>query len=139
MRVIVGIAAVLLGLTACSGDTSTDPGDTAAGTQASSASTSAGSETVGSQGDEQEALRRVVDAAVDAADLADPSLLAAVLCEPGGPQRSTRIPAGALVEIEDYPSADADEVQVNLEINQKGETSSGKLVITREGDGWCVA
>jgi len=62
-----------------------------------------------------------------------------VLCDPAGPRKSGTIPAGALVEIRDYPTADGDEAQVDLEIAVEGESSPGKLVLVRRGDGWCVA
>ena len=135
----MGLTAVLLALTACSSD---DPAPaTGSGATTATTASDAGETTGGAagSGDAQEALRKVVDAAVDAANLADPSLLTAVLCEPGGPQKSTRIPAGALVELKDYPTADGDEVQADLEIAVKGESSPGKLVLSRKGDGWCVA
>jgi hypothetical protein len=140
VKIILACAAALLTVSACSSD---DPartagtGDTATEAPASvSASPDAG----GSQSD-PEAVRTVIDTAVDAANLSDTRMLAAVLCEPNGPQKSDRIPAGAFVNVQGYPPVvEGDEARVDLEIAVPGgETSTGRLVVARKGDGWCLA
>jgi hypothetical protein len=88
-----------------------------------SASASESSGAVGSK-DDQEAVRKVIDTAVDAANLSDPRMLASVLCEPSGPTKSDKLPADAFVNIQDYPAVDGDEVQVDLEIAVPGGESS---------------
>jgi hypothetical protein len=141
MKITLACAAALLALTACSAEDpapTTGPGDAAAGTQAP-ASVSASSGAAASK-DDQEAVRKVIDTAVDAANLGDPGMLDSVLCEPSGPTKSDKLPADAFVNIQEYPAVDGDEVQVDLEIAVPGgESSAGKLIVARKGDGWCVA